>query len=115
MQQGAWSMKIVVGAGNVAENVLSAWRAEFPKVNLVVARTPEERVAATPGAIAYLGYGIERKAYLAGQATLKWVHATSAGVERIVDIPELVASDVTLTNTRGGHADCIAEHTFALL
>jgi phosphoglycerate dehydrogenase-like enzyme len=30
-------------------------------------------------------------------------------------IPELVESDVTVTNTRGGHAATIAEHTIGML
>lgn len=107
-------MKIVLG-GNPGEAILAEWRKEFPDVEFVTASTPEEQVAAMPGATVYMGYSLAREAYLAGAATLKWVHATSAGVERIVNIPELVESDVILTNTRGGHAACIAEHTFALL
>jgi phosphoglycerate dehydrogenase-like enzyme len=107
-------MKIVLG-GNPGEAILAEWRKEFPGVEFVPASTPEEQVAAMPGATVYMGYSLAREAYLAGAATLKWVHATSAGVERIVNIPELVESDVILTNTRGGHAACIAEHTFALL
>jgi phosphoglycerate dehydrogenase-like enzyme len=107
-------MKIVLG-GNPGEAILAEWRKEFPGVEFVPASTPEEQVAAMPGATVYMGYSLTREAYLAGAATLKWVHATSAGVERIVNIPELVESDVILTNTRGGHAACIAEHTFALL
>lgn len=107
-------MKIVIG-GNPGEAQLAAWRKEFPTIEFVPTASLAEQVAAMPGAIAYLGYSLEREAYLAGAKTLRWVHATSAGVERIVNIPELVTSDLTLTNTRGGHANTIAEHTFAML
>jgi phosphoglycerate dehydrogenase-like enzyme len=107
-------MKIVFG-GNPGEATLTEWRAEFPGVEFVPTTTKEEQVAAMPGATAFMGYILDRDAYLAAGPSLRWVHATSAGIERIVNIPELVASDVTVTNTRGGHAACIAEHTFAML
>ena len=46
---------------------------------------------------------------------LKWIQAPSAGVEFVASIPELVSSDVLLTNTRGAHGPSIGEHTMALL
>lgn len=46
---------------------------------------------------------------------LKWIQSPSAGVEFVARIPELVASDIILTNTRGAHGPSIGEHTMALL
>jgi phosphoglycerate dehydrogenase-like enzyme len=46
---------------------------------------------------------------------LRWIQAPSAGVEFVAQIPELVESDVLLTNTRGAHGPSIGEHTMALL
>jgi len=46
---------------------------------------------------------------------LKWIQSSSAGVEFVARIPELVASDVILTNTRGAHGPSIGEHAMALL
>jgi len=46
---------------------------------------------------------------------LRWIQAPSAGVEFVADTPELAASDVILTNTRGAHGPSIGEHTMALL
>ena len=45
---------------------------------------------------------------------LRWVQTGSAGVESIC-YPELVSSDVVLTNAKGSYAPAIAEHVFALL
>ena len=45
---------------------------------------------------------------------LKWVQATSAGVESWL-FPEVVASDVTLTNVRGLHSDSVADLAMALV
>jgi phosphoglycerate dehydrogenase-like enzyme len=107
-------MKVVL-AGNPSASILDEWRADFPGVEIVAGGSKEEQIAAVQGAEVWMGYGMDREVFLAGQSSLKWVHATSAGVERIVNIPELVESDVQLTNTRGGHAACIAEHTFGML
>lgn len=106
-------MKIVVG-GELREAPLAAWRTEFPGVAFVSATRPEEQAAAVRDADAYLGR-IPREAFLAAGPRLRWVHSTGAGIESLAAIPELVESDVVVTNTRGGHAPCIAEHTFALL
>lgn len=46
---------------------------------------------------------------------LKWIQIPSAGVEMVCSIPEIVESDVIVTNARGAHARVIAEHTFAML
>ena len=106
-------MKIVVGPGPAAP-LVAEWRDEFPEVEFVPVTTPEEQLRAVPGADAFIGW-ITREAFVAAGPQLRWVHAPSAGVERHVAIPELVESDVTLTNTRGSHAPTIAEHTFAML
>jgi phosphoglycerate dehydrogenase-like enzyme len=45
---------------------------------------------------------------------LRWVHVGSAGVDRVL-FPELVASDVTLTNSRHVFDDALAEYTIGLM
>jgi D-2-hydroxyacid dehydrogenase (NADP+) len=45
---------------------------------------------------------------------LKWVHSSSAGVENYL-FPEMLQSDVILTNAKGCFAPAIAEHAFGLL
>lgn len=52
---------------------------------------------------------------LSAAPKLKWIQSSSAGVEFVARIPELVASDVILTNTRGAHGPSIGEHAMALL
>lgn len=49
------------------------------------------------------------------QATrLKWVHSLSAGVDKLLS-PELIGSDITLTNSRGIHGIPMAEHVLAMM
>jgi phosphoglycerate dehydrogenase-like enzyme len=46
---------------------------------------------------------------------LRWVHSSGAGIETMAALRDLVDSDVTVTNMRGAHGRCIAEHAFAML
>jgi phosphoglycerate dehydrogenase-like enzyme len=45
---------------------------------------------------------------------LKWIQALSAGVEGLL-FPELVTSDIILTNAKGIHGISVSEHVFAML
>lgn len=106
-------MRIVIGSELGAAGV-DRLRPAFPDVEFIAAGGGADQQAATRGADAYLGR-IGRDAFLAAGASLRWVHSSGAGIETIAAIPELVESDVVVTNTRGGHAPAIAEHAFALL
>lgn len=106
-------MKIVI-ADRVMDAPLATWRVRFPGVEFVPAATPAEQVAAVRDADAYLGR-IPREAFLAAGPRLRWVHSGGAGIEALAAIPELVESAVLVTNTRGAHATCIADHTLGML
>lgn len=47
-------------------------------------------------------------------AKLQWIQTLSAGVESLL-FPELVASDIVLTNAKGIHGIPISEHVFAMI
>ena len=64
-----------------------------------------------PKADVYLGFGIPRPLYLAAKR-LRWVHSAAAGVGNAL-YPEMLASDVILTNSAGVHAIPIAEYIVA--
>lgn len=57
--------------------------------------------------------GISREEFKRAK-NLRWIQATGAGVDGLL-FPELVESDVILTNASGVHPIPIAEHTFALI
>lgn len=59
------------------------------------------------------GFHDIRPFYLAAPK-LKWVHALSAGVEKLI-FPEIQASDTILTNSRGIHGIPVSEHVFSLM
>ena len=103
-------MHIAVGR-EVDENRIAAMRAEFPEVTFTSVTEDPDSMADADG---YIGR-IPADLYARASEKLRWVHSTGAGVETILAIPELVASDVVVTNTRGAHAPFVAEHAFALL
>ncbi len=45
---------------------------------------------------------------------LKWIHSTAAGIGSLM-IPEVLASDVAITNARGIFSPVMAEHTLGLI
>src|SRR5271168_5420763 len=53
-------------------------------------------------------------AQLAAAPRLKWIHSPAAAVHALL-IPELVASNIIVTNGRDVHGPVVAEHVIALL
>jgi phosphoglycerate dehydrogenase-like enzyme len=70
-----------------------------------------EALAAIADAETYFGFGISRPLFLAAKK-LRWVHSAAAGVGGVL-FPEMLASDVIVTNSAGIHAAPIAEHAVA--
>jgi phosphoglycerate dehydrogenase-like enzyme len=77
-----------------------------------------EALAAVPGAEIYLGLGAPREIFLAATGSepnaLRWMHTGTAGVASLL-YPELVESDVILTNSAAVHAPAIAETVLAMI
>ena len=71
----------------------------------------DEVMREIPNADVYLGFGIPRPLYLAAKR-LRWVHSAAAGVGNAL-YPEMLESDVVLTNSAGVHAIPIAEYVVA--
>ncbi len=93
--------------------VLADLRAAFPSVEFA-AREPGISVeAVVRDADVVLGW-LPPEGFAAARR-LRWIQTFSSGVDWILPIPELVASDVALTNMRGTSGATIAEHAFAQL
>ena len=71
-------------------------------------RPSDEVMSAVRDAEVYFGFGMPRPLFLQA-AGLRWVHSAAAGVGSAL-YPEMVASDVLLTNSAGVHAIPIAEY-----
>lgn len=73
-----------------------------------------ELLAVAPDCEVYLGSGVPRDFFLAALPTLRWVHTGSAGVGAAL-FPEMVDSDVVLTNSAGIHAPPMAESVLGMM
>lgn len=80
----------------------------FPDVRIVSIDDRPELGAALSDAEVFAGWQFPRD-HFARAKRLRWVHSASAGVEANL-FPELVASDVILTNSTGLHSISIPEH-----
>ena len=88
-------------------------RETYPDLEVVVCPERDQLPGALPGAQALVGRGLT-PALLAGAPGLRWLQITGAGVENLL-FPELVASDVVVTNFSGVHAPNMAEHLVAMM
>jgi phosphoglycerate dehydrogenase-like enzyme len=87
-------------------------RRRFPAHTFLHARTDDEVLAMCPEADVVFAGQITRQ-QLAAASRLRWVHSPAAGVGGML-FPEMVASPVVVTNSRGMSADTIAEHVLAV-
>ncbi len=110
-------MRIAVGT-ELNDEAIARLRSSAPEVTFLPLATTAamdgDPLDAVRQSDAYLGR-IAPEVFRQAGHRLRWIHALGAGIETMSAIPELVASEVTVTNTRGAHAPFIAEHTFALL
>ena len=93
---------------NLADGDQERFQARFPGVRIVSVEDPVDLAVVLPDAEIFAGFHFPR-AHFASARRLRWIHAASAGVEANL-FPELVASDVVLTNSAGLHAVSIPEH-----
>ncbi|HLA90106.1 MAG TPA: D-2-hydroxyacid dehydrogenase [Gemmatimonadaceae bacterium] len=76
------------------------------------AQTPsEESLAAIGDAEAYLGYGLPKPLFFAAKR-LRWLHTATAGVASLL-FPEMLASEIVITNSAGVFGPPIADHVLA--
>lgn len=95
------------------ETQMQRVRQAFPQVEFITTLT-EEKIAQGVDDVEVVFGDLSRKAFLQAK-NLRWVQCHGAGVNKLVGIPELVASDVTVTSTSGAHAATIAEQFFGTL
>ncbi len=110
-----WALK-PDGEETIRRAAPAGWRVEFVRAATISdgdgSPTPSaEALGAIAGAEAYFGFGISRPLFVAG-AKLRWVHSATAGMGSLL-FPEMVASDVLLTNSAGVHGPPIAESVLA--
>jgi phosphoglycerate dehydrogenase-like enzyme len=71
-------------------------------------------ITAAAGAEVYIGWGIPREVVAAAGDTLRWAHSAAAGVGASIT-PQLRATGARLTNSRGVHAEPVADWVLAAI
>ena len=105
-------MKVIMAA-MLTEEFLGDLRATFPDVEFVEAATSEVQLAHVGDADAFFGWP-SREVFRAAER-LRWLHNPGTGIDRISEVPDIVDSDVVLTNARGPHAAPMADHVFSIV
>lgn len=106
--------KIIVAHPGRTDERLAQVRARFPDVELVAPASRDEVLDLIGDADAFFG-SVTAQEFAAAEQ-LRWIQASSAGVEWMRRVPALLErDDVVVTNMRGAHAATIAEHLFAML
>jgi phosphoglycerate dehydrogenase-like enzyme len=105
---------VLAGAeGKAHFHILDELKTEIPDLEIVTELNRDKVLAAV--ADADVVYGLPSAELVAAAPKLRWIQSSAAGVEYIARIPEVVESDIVVTNTRGAHGPSIGEHAFALL
>jgi phosphoglycerate dehydrogenase-like enzyme len=98
---------------NVPDWFAERLQREFTQVNVVhlpdYKRMDEEVVDAA----IVVAWSV-RPQQIASAKKLRWIHSTAAAVHQLI-FPELVNSDIILTNAREVHGQVVAEHVIALI
>ncbi|WP_425058077.1 Glyoxylate/hydroxypyruvate reductase A [Sporomusa carbonis] len=108
------AMLNIVVLNQLADRHKQAIAAAAPDVNIIVCEE-KDALQHMPDCHILVTWGSTeiRQLYLAAP-NLEWVHALSAGVEKLV-FPEIQAADTILTNSKGIHGIPITEHVLAMM
>src|SRR5439155_26664530 len=85
----------------------------FPAARIEVPENAGESDRLLPEAEVVFGWAVRRDNF-ASAKRLRWIHTSAAGVGGLL-FPELVESEVVVTNGRGLHATAMAEHALGVM
>lgn len=88
-------------------------RSEFPQIHIVHLSSYDRLNEEIRDAEICLAWSLRPQQFLAARK-LRWIHSPAAAVHQLI-FPELVNSDVVLTNARDVHGPVVAEHVIALI
>jgi phosphoglycerate dehydrogenase-like enzyme len=86
---------------------------DFPQIRFVQLPDYDRLPQEIPDTDVLIGWSIKPEQFRAAHR-LKWIHSPAAAVHQLM-FPELVNSNVTVTNSGGVHGSVVAEHALALL
>jgi phosphoglycerate dehydrogenase-like enzyme len=86
---------------------------EFPTTKVVLTRTPQQRREELADADVLFAVRFSPEDFKAAKR-LRWLHLSSAGATHVL-FPEMIESDVIVTNSRGLYGIPIAEHVLGMM
>jgi phosphoglycerate dehydrogenase-like enzyme len=98
---------------NVPAWFLEKLRREFPQIEILHQSTYEGVEEHLRDAEILFAFSLRSEQFKLAQK-LRWIHAPTAAVHQLL-FPELLSSDVVLTNAREVHGPVVAEHVIALI
>ncbi len=106
-------MKVALETIQSGEEFVAELRDEFPNVEFLPSDGKDDEMVNIRSADAFCG-APSREVFLAAER-LRWIQCVGTGVDMILAIPEVVDSDVVLTNCRGPHAAPMADHVMGMV
>ncbi|MCP4750505.1 MAG: D-2-hydroxyacid dehydrogenase [Proteobacteria bacterium] len=108
---------LVLNEFSMTEPNLDRIRKAAPEARLVVIKDKEdwEKQSDEIASEVDVVFGLRPGAWFDKMPNLRWAQQTGAGANWLLDMPEVVESDMILTNASGVHAIPIAEHILALM
>jgi phosphoglycerate dehydrogenase-like enzyme len=88
-------------------------RAEFPQVEVKYSATKRDDDRALNGADVLIGWSLPPEQLRAAKS-LRWIYSITAAVDQFL-YPELISSEIALTNAGSVHGPVVAEHAIAML
>ena len=108
-------MKVVIAgrSGHGGESFVNELKVAHPDVDFQVTDTADEQMRHIKDADVFYGWP-SREVFLAAER-LRWIQCPGTGIDEIAKVPELIDSDVVLTNSRGPHATPMADHVIGMM
>ncbi len=106
-------MKIVVGTTLLGEAFAADLKAAFPGVEVAAAYRPVDQKREIVDADGFLGWP-DRESFMSANR-LRWIHVPGMGLDKLERVPEIVASNVAVTNSPGPHTNPMADHAMAMI
>ena len=104
----------IVLSFNIDDESIQQIRESYPDIDLTVCTDEEKLPEALRSADAVIGWGRYDAATLAGAPDLRWIHSFGVGVDGLLT-PELIDSEIIVTNNTGVRGPNIAEHLLAMM
>ncbi len=107
----------ILNDATLNERHMKAIQEAAPGAKIVISRNKEdwERMAAEIAPKVEVVLGLRPAVWFNDMPNLRWAQQTGAGANWLLETPEVVQSDMILTNASGVHAIPIAEHILALM